>query len=895
MANNQNNQNKYVGLDALKAFLDNIKTKFSELGHKHTISDLTDYTVDSELTSSSTNPVANKAVNDGINLLYETMFSITDEKADINHTHTKEDIGLENVDNTADDEKYVYHAEIAEAANSVEWKNISNKPFSTAVNGTVILPVTNVEESDDGHGIGRGSTGRFSAAVVSGEEYKVVFDGAEYYCTAYTDPIMNDYIILGNFDVIEPITGDANRDTGEPFLICYSIIYKYAGVYTPVIDSHTVEITHIEGVVESIDESCIPESIARIEDVPSIDGLATETFATNAASEKLAEAKEYADTVASGKSDTSHNHDNLYDALGSAADSLAESKSYTDTKVANLASASTVDTKISTHNTSTSAHNDIRDLITGLTTRLNTLANSDDTTLDQMSEVVAYIKNNKSLIDGITTSKVNVSDIVDNLTTNTTNKPLSAAQGVAIKNLIDALQTELDSHTHSISDVSGLQSALDGKAASSHGTHVTYSTTAPVMDGTASVGTATTVARSDHKHPTDTSRASKDEFDAHTADTTKHITADERNSWNAKDSVSFEQITTSGNTIGTITINDVDTTLYAPMVSVNVGESSTSTNSTVADPYIKIRDTNGFRGQVRIQGDGATTVESNSSGTITIFSTDTDTKVKQMETAANGNFPLLLAPTDVASTDYRYSYYADGIYANPSLSKIYADISGTAGLAKGLTDDSDEKIQLNYGGTAIVATSGTGDAYTATVDGMTELKTGARITIIPHTNSTNTTATLNVNNLGAKQIRQRLSTSTTTTVAGHISNWIISGKPLTLTYNGTYWVTDYARPDANTIYGTTKVANGGTGKTTVTSGNFLVGNGTSAMLEKTPAEVLSLINGASVATMTTAEYEALEAEGTINANTLYMLTDAEEEEEVLITTDDIDTICGATV
>ena len=47
-----------------------------------------------------------------------------------------------------------------------------------------------------------------------------------------------------------------------------------------------------------------------------------------------------------------------------------------------------------------------------------------------------------------------------------------------------------------------------GAAASSHGTHVTYSTTKPVMDGTASVGTATTVARSDHKHPTDTSRAS---------------------------------------------------------------------------------------------------------------------------------------------------------------------------------------------------------------------------------------------------------------------------------------------------------------------------------------------------------------------------------------------------
>lgn len=94
---------------------------------------------------------------------------------------------------------------------------------------------------------------------------------------------------------------------------------------------------------------------------------------------------------------------------------------------------------VSAHNTAVDAHNDIRLLIEGLTTRLNALADSDDTTLDQMSEVVAYIKSNKSLIDAITTSKINVSDIIDNLTTNVANKPLSAAQGVALKALIDGI------------------------------------------------------------------------------------------------------------------------------------------------------------------------------------------------------------------------------------------------------------------------------------------------------------------------------------------------------------------------------------------------------------------------------------------------------------------------
>lgn len=94
---------------------------------------------------------------------------------------------------------------------------------------------------------------------------------------------------------------------------------------------------------------------------------------------------------------------------------------------------------VTAHNSKEDAHNDIRLLIAALTTRLDALANSDDTTLDQMAEVVAYIKDNRGLIEQITTGKVSVSDIVNNLTTNVANKPLSAAQGVALKALIDAI------------------------------------------------------------------------------------------------------------------------------------------------------------------------------------------------------------------------------------------------------------------------------------------------------------------------------------------------------------------------------------------------------------------------------------------------------------------------
>ena len=94
-------------------------------------------------------------------------------------------------------------------------------------------------------------------------------------------------------------------------------------------------------------------------------------------------------------------------------------------------------TEVSTHNTSDDAHSDIRLLLSALASRVNTALNSSDVDLDQLSEIVAYIKNNSSLIAGVTTSKVNVSDIIDNLTTNMASKPLSAAQGVALKALVD--------------------------------------------------------------------------------------------------------------------------------------------------------------------------------------------------------------------------------------------------------------------------------------------------------------------------------------------------------------------------------------------------------------------------------------------------------------------------
>ena len=57
--------------------------------------------------------------------------SITDKPSSFtpaNHSHTKAEVGLGNVDNTADANKSVKYATTAGSANSVAWTNVSNKP-----------------------------------------------------------------------------------------------------------------------------------------------------------------------------------------------------------------------------------------------------------------------------------------------------------------------------------------------------------------------------------------------------------------------------------------------------------------------------------------------------------------------------------------------------------------------------------------------------------------------------------------------------------------------------------------------------------------------------------------------------------------------------------------------
>lgn len=98
---------------------------------------------------------------------------------------------------------------------------------------------------------------------------------------------------------------------------------------------------------------------------------------------------------------------------------------------------------VSAHNTNGDAHNDIRLEIKAIREQLAAFLDVDEETLNELSELIARIVANQTSIAQLTSGKVSVSDIIDNLTTNAANKPLSAAQGVALKGLVDGLSASL--------------------------------------------------------------------------------------------------------------------------------------------------------------------------------------------------------------------------------------------------------------------------------------------------------------------------------------------------------------------------------------------------------------------------------------------------------------------
>lgn len=222
---------------------------------------------------------------------------------------------------------------------------------------------------------------------------------------------------------------------------------------------------------------------------------------------------------------------------------------------------------------------------------------------------------------------------------------------------------------------------------------------------------------------------------------------------------------------------------------------------------------------VRTSGTGA----AGTTDTYTVTLTDGSTTTFQVYNGADGEgagdmLKSVYDPQNKNTDIFAYVDDAVGAIAIPETPDLdnYAlktEIPSIEGLAtETYVDNAVDNIEP---GTPIVtATSTDGVTYTAAVDGMDSMIVGKEIMLIPNYTSTTVSPKLNVNSLGEYNIRCPLTTSNSTTASAALATFIVANKPIKVRWNGTFWVCDIFRVDANGFYGALAIENGGTGATT---------------------------------------------------------------------------------
>ena len=309
--------------------------------------------------------------------------------------------------------------------------------------------------------------------------------------------------------------------------------HNHNTTYSPISHSHTEYVTTVDfnaletEVDGKADSNHSHSDYATVDSVNELSSVVSGKANTSHSHNDIYYTETEINDKLATKADSSHNHTGVYDANGAAASALSSAQTYTDEAVDALSE--TVATKadastLSSHTGNTTVH-----ITSAERSKLSGIAEgANNYVLPSAGASLGGVKSggDVTISSGIIAvnddSHNHVISNVDGLQSALDSKAASGHNHDGVYYTETEIDTLLEgkansSHTHTISNITNLQSTLDGKANTSHGTHVSYSTTAPVMDGSASVGTASTVARSDHKHPTDTSRAAQTSLDSHTS------------------------------------------------------------------------------------------------------------------------------------------------------------------------------------------------------------------------------------------------------------------------------------------------------------------------------------------------------------------------------------------
>ena len=131
------------------------------------------------------------------------------------------------------------------------------------------------------------------------------------------------------------------------------------------------------------------------------------------------------------------------------------------------------------------------------------------------------------------------------------------------------------------------------------------------------------------------------------------------------------------------------------------------------------------------------------------------------------------------------------------------------------------KEYVNGKALPIVTTTGTADAYEATVEGIDEIVDGMSLIVIPHINNNNITITLNVNGLGARRI-YLINRTEDALMLSFKSTFLYVGTPYQFTAYDDIWIVESIPllSADNIRFGILPISQGGTGYNRITDTTY---------------------------------------------------------------------------
>lgn len=147
------------------------------------------------------------------------------------------------------------------------WNDLEDKPFYEE-NNKVAVVENEVVQLSVGGGSNYGGPTSSPIVLTAGEKYTVVVDGEEYVMTAYEGTMQGlSCVCLGDISILN----DDNASPDTPICLAYNASHSMTLVgVVGAIEEITLSVYKGSTIIHTLDEKFIPDTIARVEDIPHV-------------------------------------------------------------------------------------------------------------------------------------------------------------------------------------------------------------------------------------------------------------------------------------------------------------------------------------------------------------------------------------------------------------------------------------------------------------------------------------------------------------------------------------------------------------------------------------------------------------------------------------------------